>query len=110
MTSVSINETHTNVVVENDTRVIVAEVETGVVIKLTGVGPQGPPGPAGTGFVFTNSKPSDTWTINHNLGFRPIVEAFDSGSQVIDAAVSHPSVNTAVILFSIPVAGFARLI
>lgn len=47
MTSISINESYTNVVVENDTRIVVVEEETGVVIQLTGVGPQGPIGPQG---------------------------------------------------------------
>lgn len=44
MTSVSINETYNTVVVENDTKVIVVEEETGIVIQLTSGGPQGPAG------------------------------------------------------------------
>ena len=47
MTSISVNESYTHVVVENDTRIVVVEEETGVVIQLTGVGPQGPQGPEG---------------------------------------------------------------
>lgn len=64
----------------------------------------------GTAYVYTQSVPASTWTINHNLGHVPTVEIFDSGSQEIEADVSHPSVNTAVIVFSVPIAGFARLI
>jgi hypothetical protein len=64
----------------------------------------------GAAFVFTQSVAASTWTINHNLGYVPSVEIFDSGSQEIEADVSHPSVNTAVIVFAVPIAGFARLI
>jgi hypothetical protein len=64
----------------------------------------------GTAFVFTQSTAASTWTINHNLGHVPSVEVFDSGSQEIEADVTHPSVNQTVILFTVPTAGFARLI
>ena len=64
----------------------------------------------GTAFVYTQSTAASTWTVNHNLGYVPTVRIFDSGSQEIEAAVSHPSTNTAVIVFLLPVAGFARLI
>jgi hypothetical protein len=64
----------------------------------------------GTAFVYTQSTVASTWTINHNLGHVPSVEVFDSGSQEIEADVSHPSVNTTIIVFTVPTAGFARLI
>lgn len=63
----------------------------------------------GAGYVFTQSITASTWTINHNLGHVPSVEVFDSGSQEIEADVSHPSVNTTIILFTVPTTGFARL-
>lgn len=65
---------------------------------------------ASDAFVFTQPTPALTWTINHNLGHVPSVELFDTGSQEIEADVSHPSINTTTILFTIPTAGFARLI
>lgn len=64
---------------------------------------------AANAYVFTQSVPASTWTINHNLGHVPSVEVFDSGSQEIDAEVTHPTPNQTVILFSIPLSGFARL-
>jgi len=63
----------------------------------------------GAAYVFTQSSAATTWTINHNLGHVPSVELFDSGSQEVDADVSHPSVNQTVIVFSVPLSGFARL-
>lgn len=56
------------------------------------------------------STVATSWTINHNLGYVPSVEVFDSGSQEIEADVSHLTVNTTLILFTVPTAGFARLI
>jgi hypothetical protein len=83
------------------------------VVKVLVPGPPGPPGPpglGGEGYVFNQPTPSGSWTINHNLGYRPSVAVFDSGSQEIDAEVSHPSVNTVILTLNPPTAGFARLI
>lgn len=74
-------------------------------------GPQGPQGPAGgAAFVYTQTVPATTWTINHNLGYRPSVELIDSGSQEIDGEVAHPSVNQTVVTLNPASAGAARLI
>ena len=61
-------------------------------------------------YVYQQSTPATTWTINHNLGYRPSVELLDSGSQEIDGAVSHPTVNQTVVTLSPATAGLARLI
>lgn len=72
-------------------------------------GPIGPVGPASAFYVHTQSTPSSTWTINHNLGFKPAVELLDSGSQEIDGEVSHPNVNQTVVTLNPASAGVARL-
>lgn len=64
---------------------------------------------SGGAYVFTQQTPASMWIINHNLGHVPSVEVFDSGSQEVDAEVSHPTQNQTVIVFSIPLSGFARL-
>jgi hypothetical protein len=95
--------------VVEDGGVLVVEIDRpseAEVIELIHPGPQGP---ASAFYVHTQSVASDTWLINHNLGFRPIVNVFDSGSQEVEAHVSHPSVTTTIIVFAIPIAGFARL-
>jgi hypothetical protein len=85
---------------------------TGEVLKYDGTqwvdGPDS--GGGTTAYVHTQSVASATWTINHNLGYVPSVEVFDAGSQEVDADVTHPSVNQTVILFTVPITGFARLI
>jgi hypothetical protein len=51
---------------------------------------------------------SDTWSIVHNLGFRPIVQVYDNSGDEIEVDILHPSVNTTTIYFLTPVAGTAR--
>lgn len=60
-------------------------------------------------FEYEQSTPATTWTINHNLGYKPSVEVFNVGSREIDADVVHTSINQTVIGFTVATAGFARL-
>lgn len=69
----------------------------------------GPPGPAGVAYVYQQAIASTTWTINHNLGYRPAVELLDSGSQEIDGEIAHPSVNQTIVTLNPATAGIARL-
>lgn len=69
----------------------------------------GPPGPAGAAYVHQQAIASTTWTINHNLGYRPAVELLDSGSQEIDGEIAHPSVNQTIVTLNPATAGIARL-
>jgi len=73
-------------------------------------GPRGAPGIGGEGFLFEQPSPSETWTINHNLGLRPDVTLFTTGGVEMVGHVVHTSVNQAVALFSSAVAGSARCI
>jgi hypothetical protein len=61
-------------------------------------------------FVYQQIAPATTWTINHNLGYKPSVELLDSGSQEIDGDVAHPSDNQTVVTLNPASAGLARLI
>lgn len=60
-------------------------------------------------FEFNQPTPSQQWVINHNLGFKPAVELFNTGSQEIEGDVVHVSINQTVVSFTLGVAGFARL-
>jgi hypothetical protein len=73
-------------------------------------GPRGAPGIGGEGFLFEQASPSDTWIINHNLGFRPDVTLLTTGGVEMIGSVVHTSVNQAVAQFSSAVAGSARCI
>lgn len=63
----------------------------------------------GAAYVHTQSVALGTWIINHNLGYRPSVEVFNSASQEVDADVQNPTINQTLILFTMPISGFARL-
>ena len=108
MTSVVVTAlSNTVTVTEGDAGTTVVTVPVTSVVTATTEGPQGP---AGSGaYVFTQSTPSTTWAINHNLGFRPTVELLDAGSQEIDGDVAHPSINQTIVTLNPATAGLARL-
>jgi len=87
----------------------VVETVTGVlkVVSAGPPGPQGPIGPVGGQFVHSQGSPSGTWTINHNLGFRPNVTLLDTGGVEFDATVVHTSVNQAIATLAPALAGTA---
>ncbi len=60
-------------------------------------------------YTHTQASASATWTINHNLGFRPEVAVTDAGGNERCGSVSHTSNNQTVIRFATALAGFARL-
>lgn len=62
------------------------------------------------GFDYVQPTPSDTWTVNHNLGYRPTVGIFSPGGVEVEADVTHTSVNQTVINFVAPYTGFARFV
>ena len=71
-------------------------------------GPQGPTsGPVS--YLHTQYSPSDTWTINHNLGYRPNVTISDSAYTIIEGDIEYPNSNTIILKFSASFAGTAYL-
>jgi hypothetical protein len=111
MTTVNVSSvTNTVTVTENGSSTVVTVPQTSTVTAIT-TGPQGPQGPAGSAaYEFVQASPATTWTINHNLGYRPSVEILDAGSQEIDGEVAHPSINQTVVTLNPASAGLARLI
>jgi hypothetical protein len=61
-------------------------------------------------YTFYQTESSTTWTINHNLGYNPIVRVFIGTSEVQPASITHPSINQTIISFTTPQVGYARLI
>ena len=100
------------ILIEEKNATVAVQSLTSATVTIVNQGPQGPQGeagPVGAGYDFVQSTTSSTWTINHNLGYKPSVDVYDSGSQEIDVTVSHTSVNQTLILLTLPSAGFARL-
>jgi hypothetical protein len=85
------------------------------------IGPTGPTGPAGDISQVIDAIPalvsyrhnqiatSTTWTITHNLRFRPNVTVFDSAGSMVEGSVAHVSANQLTIQFSVALSGTAVL-
>lgn len=88
--------------------VITPQPRTQVVFTQTpGVGP---PGAGANPYTHTQAVPATSWTINHNLGYRPVVELFSAGGVEMIAEVVHTTVNQVVVSFLSATAGSARLL
>ena len=131
-TSVVYVETETTTVdVTNEITVIETVVEQTEVVVDNLQGPQGSQGPTGprggtgpTGakgdrgdttapsvfYVHNQAVPSDTWTINHNLGGNPTAVVQDSAGTTCEGNFSYPSINQLVITFSAAFSGVAYVI
>jgi hypothetical protein len=60
-------------------------------------------------FIFTQSMPSATWTIVHNLNKWPSVTIIDSGDSIIIPSVHYDSVNQITVTFGSATSGKAYL-
>jgi hypothetical protein len=91
--------------------VVTNKTPRGTVLVYGGPG-VGPPGPSGSAafYMHDQTTPSTVWTINHNLGFKPVVEVFTPGGLMMLAEIQHTSITQTLITFNTPTAGFARLI
>ncbi|TAN71617.1 MAG: hypothetical protein EPN17_01005 [Methylobacter sp.] len=56
-------------------------------------------------FEYTQSTPSATWTVNHNLGYRPAVQVTTLGGLRVWADTLHISINQVVIYLELPATG-----
>jgi hypothetical protein len=81
-------------------------------------GPTGATGPGGLGtaaiaalvsYTHNQAAASATWTITHNLNFRPNVTVFDSANTMVEGAVTHTNSNSLTIAFSATISGTAYL-
>lgn len=61
------------------------------------------------GYVFTQSTPSTTWTINHDLGKYPAVSIVDSANDEVIGEVHYTSTTQIVLTFSAAFSGKAFL-
>lgn len=59
--------------------------------------------------VHTQNTPSNSWTIDHNLGFFPNVTVVDSGETQVEGSVIYNNINRVTIEFSTAFAGKAYL-
>ena len=82
-------------------------------ITVSAPGPQGPAGqfsPADIAYTYTQAVASDTWIINHNLGFNPVAVVLDSSGTQCEGAVSYPTTNQMIITFTGAFTGVAYIV
>jgi hypothetical protein len=96
-------------------RTTVAAIRQGTRGATGATGPQGPQGTQGepglgAAYIHAQESAATTWTINHNLGYRPTVELYTAGGQEFDGAIEHTSLNQCVVTLNVARAGSARLI
>lgn len=74
-------------------------------------GPQGPQGdPSGpVSYTHTQYSAASTWSITHNLGYKPNVTVSDSAGTIIEGEIAYPTSSTIVLSFSSAFAGTAYL-
>jgi hypothetical protein len=70
-------------------------------------GPQGIPGSASAAYSHNQVTPSDTWLLNHNLGFYPNVEVRSVGGKEMIGEIIHTSINQVIVYFDSAFAGTA---
>jgi hypothetical protein len=72
-------------------------------------GATGPQGPSGQSFTYTPSDARTTWTITHNLGFKPNVTVSDSVGTEYFGQIPYTNSNSLTLTFSQAVYGTAYL-
>ena len=60
-------------------------------------------------YTHNQSAASSSWSIAHNLGYYPTIQIFDSGSNLVEGAVSHTDANNLTVTFSAALSGKAYL-
>lgn len=65
--------------------------------------------PARKEYTHTQAVASNSWNINHNLDFFPLVDIFSVGGIKIDAQIVHVDNNNVQINFNSVFSGYAIL-
>lgn len=60
-------------------------------------------------YLFFLSTPSLSWTLNHGLGVKPVVEIRNLSQEIVNATVTHTNDNTVFIVFSKSMQVYANL-
>jgi len=80
-------------------------------------GAQGSPGKDGAtildlskvSFSYEQQSASTTWSVTHNLGYRPAVFTTDYFKNTLEGDISHTDINNLVITFTDAVVGYVYL-
>lgn len=84
--------------------VVAVDPETGTAYRIA-TNSLGGGGGGAVNYLHSQASSSATWTVNHNLGFRPVVSVRSPGGVEVEAEVTHTSVNQCVVTFAAPYTG-----
>lgn len=97
-----------NIVDSNNLTVTFGSAQDGIAVLMYGDIDGGPK--SQYAYTYYQTSASTTWTVNHNLGYNPIVRVFVGTEEVQPATVTFPDVNNAIITFATAQMGVARFI
>lgn len=97
-----------NIIDSNNIQVVFGSGQVGSAVVMFG-DIDGAPAPQ-YAYTFYQTSLASTWTINHNLGYNPIVRVFIGTEEVQPLSVTFPTVNQTIVTFSSAQVGIARLI
>lgn len=66
-------------------------------------------GSGANSYVYNQSADSDTWIINHNLGYNPNVTVQDSAGTTVIGEIEYNTINKLTLKFSTAFSGTAYL-
>ncbi len=68
------------------------------------------PGTTAPRFTHTQASAATSWTVNHNLGYRPTVTIFSAGGVEVEAGILHTTLNQVQLSFNVAVSGTATFL
>lgn len=98
--SVSITHRRSTVIIGTVGNRVTVPSRPSVVVTVGTQGPAGAAGAAGSAYTHTQSVAASSWTVTHNLGYRPAVSVLTDGGQLRLAEVTHLSVNQCRVDFA----------
>lgn len=104
---VVIDERPVDVVMVDDSPDLVVDRVQVEVVDVARQGPQGIPGVGSGNYHHMQNAVASTWIVNHNLGYRPNVTAFNSADTQVEGDTVHVSVNQFIITFTSAFSGYA---
>ena len=60
-------------------------------------------------FEHTQGSASNSWVINHNLGFKPNVTVVDSAGNIVEGEITYTNSNSLTVSFQASFSGYAYL-
>lgn len=92
--------------------VVVEPAETSVIVEAAIQGPKGDkgdPGASGASFIHNQIASSNTWIIQHNLGYYPNLTTVDTAQNTIEGDVYYNNIDEITINFETSITGTAYL-